>query len=111
MNALEGWVLRVADSDLTWFGFTWLRPAKHFRIGCSHILLCSLLFGLPGIAVGAALIYVVLGTVEAKVWLGMFVLVMLFELPLHLLFARFWNRRAESLARSSSLARGTPEHD
>ncbi|MCX6929294.1 MAG: hypothetical protein NT154_39650 [Verrucomicrobia bacterium] len=98
MKTLEHWVLRVADSDLTWIGFGWLRPAKHARVGIGYILSSSMLLGLPGIVAGAGLIYLVLGRVEAKVWLSLFVLVTVFELLLHLLFAHYWNRRAERLA-------------
>ena len=82
---------------MTWFGLNWLRPAKHNRLGLGYILLSSLLLGLPGIAVGAGLIYLVLGRVQPSVWLWLFVLVMLIELPLNILCAYFWNRRAKGL--------------
>jgi hypothetical protein len=97
MRALEHWVLRVADSDWTWLGLNWLRPAKHDRAGPGYILLSSILLSLPGIAVGGGLIYLAFGRVEAGVWLWLFAVVMMVELPLHILFAHFWNRRAEAL--------------
>lgn len=96
MKAIEHWVLRIADSDATWFGLGWLRPAKHERIGFWYILFSSILLGLPGVAVGATLIHLFLGQVELRVWLTMFLLVLLFELPLNCLYARFWNRRAKA---------------
>jgi hypothetical protein len=96
MKAIEYWVLRIADSDATWFGLGWLRPAKHVRIGYWYILFSSILLGLPGVMVGAGLIYLFLGTVAPQVWLWMFLLVLLFELPLHCLFAHYWNRRAKA---------------
>ena len=98
MKALEHWILRIADHDVTWCGLNWLRPAKHERVGQGYILLSSILLGLPGIAVGAGIIYLVIGRVDPSVWLSLFVLVMTIELPLHILFAHFWNRRAERLA-------------
>lgn len=97
MKALGRWVLRVADNDKTWFGLNWLRPAKRDRLSPGYILFSSVLLGLPGITVGVGLIYLFLGRVEPRVWLWLFVLVMLVELPLHILFAYFWNRRAEAL--------------
>jgi ABC-type Fe3+ transport system permease subunit len=98
MKALEHWVLRIADSDVTWIGLNWLRPPKHHRIGHRTVLLSSVLLGLPGIAVGAGLIYLFLGRIEPSVWLSLFVLVMMFELPMNALFARYWNQRAGKLA-------------
>jgi hypothetical protein len=98
MKAIEHLVLRVADSDLTWFGFGWLRPAKQQPVGFGYVLFSSVLLGLPGIGVGVGLIYWFLGRVEPRVWLAMFALVMMVELPLHVLFAHYWNRRAASLA-------------
>ena len=53
MRPLEHWVLRVADSDVTWFGLNWLRPSKHYHIGLVYILLSSFLLGLPASALGA----------------------------------------------------------
>jgi len=98
VKSLEHWVLRVADCDAMWFGFGWLRPAKHQHIGLGYISLSSVLLGLPGVAVGAGLIYWFQGRVEPRVWLGMLGLVLLVELPLHLLFARYWNCRAAELS-------------
>lgn len=99
MSALENWVLKVADHDLTWIGLGWLRPAKAQRVGLVYVLLSSVLLGLPGFVVGAGLICLFLERVEPRVWLGLFLLVMVVEVPLHLVFARFWNRRAERLSR------------
>ena len=99
MKALEHWVLRIADSDATWFGLGWLRPAKHACVGYWYILFSSILLGLPGVIVGAGLIYLFLGTVQPQVWLWMLLLALLVELPLHCLFAHFWNRRAKSLGK------------
>ncbi len=97
MEAIGQMVLRIADCDATWFGLGWLRPAKHQHVGWLYVIVSSILLGLPGVAVGASLIYFMLGRVEAHVWLWMFILVLLFELPLHGLFAHFWNRRAREL--------------
>ena len=104
MKSLEHWILRIADCDATWIGFGWLRPAKQQHIGFGYILFSSVLLGLPGVAVGAGLIYWFLGRVEPRVWLVMFALVLLVELPLHLLFAHYWNRRAASLASGHTAA-------
>lgn len=104
MKSLEHWVLRIADCNATWIGFGWLRPAKQQHIGFGYILFSSVLLGLPGVAVGAGLIYWFLGRVEPRVWLVMFALVMLVELPLHLLFAHYWNRRAANLASGNTVA-------
>ncbi len=101
MKTLEHWVLRVADSDLTWFGLNWLRPARHDRIGLGYILVSSVLLGLPGLAVGTGMIYLALGRVGLSVWLSLFALVMLVEVPLHFLFAHFWNQRAKSLVQNA----------
>ena len=97
MRSIEHWVLRIADSDATWFGLGWLRPARHECVGYYYILFSSVLLGLPGVLVGAGVVYLFLGTVEPRVWLWMFLLVLIFELPLHCLFAHFWNRRAKVL--------------
>jgi amino acid permease len=102
MRTLEHWVLRIADSDLTWLGYGWMRPARQQPVGFGYILFSSVLLGLPGVAVGAGVIYWFVGHVEPRVWLAMFALVMLVELPLHALFAHYWNRRAASLARNQS---------
>jgi len=97
MKQLEHWVLRIADSDLTWIGFNWMRPAKQRRIGFGYIVFSSFLLALPGIAVGAGLLYVVRGQVEPKVWLALFAMAMAVDLALHAVFAHYWNRRAASL--------------
>lgn len=104
MNTLEHWILRIADSDVTWFGLSSLRPAKHDRVGHGYILLSSILCGLPGVVVGGGLICLVMGRVDWKVWVWMFVMVTLFELPLNLLFAHYWNRRAKRLAQDVTAA-------
>src|SRR5690349_16370193 len=97
MDTLEHWVLSVADHNLTWVGLGWLRPAKEQHVGPAYVLFSSVLLGLPGLLVGAGMIYLFLGRVEIRVWVGLFLLVMIVELPLHVLFARFWNRRAKKL--------------
>lgn len=102
MKALEHWVLRIADSDMTWYGFNWLRPARNQRVGLCYILFCSFLLGLPGIVLGAGAIYLFFGRVDADAWLMLFVLVMPVELALHILFAHYWNRRAGKLAQVGS---------
>jgi hypothetical protein len=98
MKQLEHWVLRIADSDLTWIGFNWMRPAKQQRIGLGYILFSSVLLALPGIAVGAGLLYVMRGHVEPKVWVALFALATAIDLSLHAVFAHYWNRRAASLS-------------
>jgi hypothetical protein len=98
MKTLEHWVLRIADSDATWVGLNWLRPNRHQHFGTGYILLSSFLLGLPGVAVGASLIWWFSGGVGPGTWLALFAVVMMFELPLHVLFAHFWNRRAALLA-------------
>ena len=101
MKGIEHWVLRIADSDAAWFGFGWLRPARQQHIGLGYILVSSMLLGFPGVVVGAGLIYAFMGRVEPRVWLAMLALVLLIEVPLHLVFARYWNRRAAELAKTS----------
>lgn len=98
MRTLEYWVLRVADSNMTWVGLNWLRPAKHHRISLGYILLSSFFLGLPGIVVGAGMIFLAFGKLQTNVLLSMFALVMAIELPLHILYAHYWNRRAGKLA-------------
>jgi hypothetical protein len=98
MKAIEYWFLRIADSDATWFGLGWLRPAKHKCVGLWYIIFSSILLGIPGVVAGAALIYLFFRRVELHLWLAMFLLVLCFELPMHGLFAYFWNRRAKKLA-------------
>ena len=99
MKMIEHWVLRIADSDLTWVGLGWLRPAKHQSLHLGYILFSSFLLGLPGIFAGAGFIYLWLRSVSLEVWLALFVFAMLVEVPLHLVFAHYWNRRAAELAR------------
>ncbi len=100
MKVIESWVLRIADNDRTWIGLGWLRPSKHQRLGCDYILFSSLLLSLPGIAVGAGLIWYFLGNVEPQIWLMLFLITTTVELLLHGLFAHYWNRRANTLAGS-----------
>ncbi|HYG36229.1 MAG TPA: hypothetical protein VEC99_15665 [Clostridia bacterium] len=104
MKALEHWVLRVADSDFTWVGLIWLRPAKHQRVSYLWLLLSTILCSLPGVAAGVGVIYLVFGGVEPNVWLYMVVLVTMVELALHGLFGHFWNERAVRLAQNDSRA-------
>jgi ABC-type Fe3+ transport system permease subunit len=98
MSSIEQWVLRIADSDMTWFGLSWLRPPPHRRITSLYVLLSSIVLGLPGLVVGAGLIYLFIGRLEPAIWLWMVALVLSIELALHIIFAHFWNRRADSLA-------------
>jgi hypothetical protein len=100
MKVIESWVLRIADSDRTWIGLGWLRPSKHQRLGYDYVLFSSLLLSLPGIAVCAGLIWYFLGNVEPRIWLMLFLITTTVELLLHGLFARYWNRRASTLAAS-----------
>ena len=101
MKTIGNWVLRVADSDLTWFGLNWLRPSTRTHIGIGYIFFSSVLLGLPGIVAGAAMIYLAIGKVQSTVWLALILLVMAIELPLHWLFAYFWNERARRLCQQS----------
>jgi hypothetical protein len=98
MRTIERWVLRIADHDLTWIGFNWMRPAKESRCGPRYVLLSSLLLSLPGILIGTGLIYCALGTVTWRVWSALFALALATELALHAVFAHYWNRRADTLA-------------
>ena len=102
MKLIEYWVLRIADSDWAWTGFNWMRPAKQQRIGLGYVLLSSFLLSLPGIILGAALLYWLRGRVEPKARLALFALAMAIDLALHVLFARCWNRRAADLAQKSA---------
>jgi hypothetical protein len=94
MKSVESLVLRVADSDLTWIGFGWMRPAKDQQVGLPYILFSSFLLGLPGLLLGAGIIYLLIGHVTPAIWLGLLGAVLAVEVPLHLLFAHYWNRRA-----------------
>lgn len=94
MKTLETWVFRIADSDATWIGLGWLRPAKHRRIGFVYILLSSVLLGLPGMIMGTGLIYFCIDRVPPEILVSIVLLVLLIELMLHSLFAHYWNRRA-----------------
>jgi hypothetical protein len=98
MNGIERRVLQLADSDWTWVGFNWLRPAKEQRVGYAYLCLSSLLLGLPGLGLGAALLLIVFGSIDPRVWLGMVGLVLTVEFVLHCLFAVCWNRRVQRLA-------------
>lgn len=104
MKSIERWVFRIADSDATWVGLGWMRPARHERVGLGYILFSSLLLGLPGLALGAGLIYWFMGRVGPQVWLSLLLLVMLVEFPLHCLFAHYWNRRADTLGPAAKTA-------
>ena len=104
MKTLEYWVLRIADSDWTWVGFNWLRPDRRQRLGFLYLLFSSMLLGFPGVVAGAGLIYLFSGSVEAHVWASLFIFVTMIELPLHLLLAHFWNRRADALMGGASTA-------
>jgi hypothetical protein len=97
MKTLEYWVLRIADSDWTWVGFNWLRPAKNHRVSLGYILFSSFLLGSPGLIVGFGFLYVFFGRIEPKIGLSIFTLVMFFELLMHLVFAHYWNQRARKL--------------
>jgi len=108
MRKLEYWVLRLADWDAAWIGFGWLRPAKRQRIGFGYILFCSVLLSLPGLAVGAGLIYWFVGRIEPRVWMALLALVTLVELPLLLLFGYYWNRRAASLTETEPAPKSAP---
>ena len=100
MKTIERWFLRVADSDWTWIGLSWLRPAKDARIGIGYIIGSSILLGLPGIVAGAAMLYFAFGKVSLGAWLFLFVAATMVELLLHIVFAHFWNRRAGELMRN-----------
>ncbi|HWC61260.1 MAG TPA: hypothetical protein VHC44_16320 [Verrucomicrobiae bacterium] len=95
---IERWVLRVVDSDLTWYGFNWMRPAKDRRLGPGYVFFSSVLLGLLGVAIGAGAIYLFFGRMELSVFLALFSLATMFELLLHAPFAHYWNRRARMLS-------------
>jgi hypothetical protein len=99
MKTIERWVLRISDSDWTWYGFGWMRPAKHQRLGLPYLLFSSVLLGLPGIVVGIGALFLVFGKVELQVCGWIFAAVVLVELLLHLVFAHYWNGRATMVAR------------
>lgn len=96
MKTLERCVLKCADSDWTWMGLKWLRPAKHRRLGLGFVLGISALLGLPGLVLGVGLICLVFGRIDPAVALGLFAVVMMIEVPLNAVFAYYWNRRAKS---------------
>jgi hypothetical protein len=98
MSSIEHWVLRIADSDLTWFGLNWPRPSPSRRITTIYVLFSSIVLGLPGLALGAGLIYLTFGQLEPATWLLMVTLVLSTEVVLHTVFVHFWNRRAKRLA-------------
>lgn len=99
MKTIERLILRIADSDWTWMGLSWLRPARDARVGIGYRVGSSMLLGLPGVGVGAALLYFAFGRVSAEAWLFLFVAATLTELLLHLAFAHCWNRRADARAK------------
>lgn len=100
MKTIERWFFRVVDSDWNWIGLSWLRPAKDARIGIGYIVGSSIFLGLPGIGIGAAMIYFAFGRVSLGAWLFLFVAATMAELLLHIVFAHFWNRRAGELMRN-----------
>ena len=100
MKTIERWFFGMADSDWNWIGFSWLRPAKHARIGIGYIIGGSILLGLPGVGVGAAMLYFAFGGVSFGAWLFLFVAATMAELLLHIVCAHFWNRRAGELMRN-----------
>lgn len=87
----------MADHDLTWVGLNWLRPAKHQRIGYAYVLWMSFILGLPGVLAGAALLFAFVGRVAPEAWCTLFLLVMALQVPMNLIFARVWNRRARGM--------------
>jgi len=100
MKTIKRCFFRVADSDWTWIGLSWLRPAKDAHIGIGYIMGSSILLGLPGIGAGAAMLYFAFGRVSLGTWLLLFVAATMVELLLHIVFAHFWNRRAGELMRN-----------
>jgi hypothetical protein len=100
--SVEQWVLRVADSDWTRIGLNWLRPAKHTCVWLAYVVPASLVLGLPGVAAGAALIAAMAGRIDLSVCLWLLLIVTMVGLPLNLLFAHYWNRRARSLGRDAA---------
>jgi hypothetical protein len=99
MKTIEQLFLRIGDSDWTWIGLSWLRPARDARIGIGYIVGSSILLGLPGVGVGAALLYFAFGRVSVGAWLFLFAAATMAELLLHIAFGHFWNRRADALAK------------
>lgn len=99
MNTIERWVLRTTDSDACWIGLGWLRPDKSQRIGVLRMLFTSFVLGLPGVVLGVGLVYVALGKVDPGLCLFFLGLAMLVEVPLHVIWAHYWNRRAKTLDR------------
>lgn len=102
MRSIGHLVLRITDSDACWFGLGWLRPAKRDRISLLRLLLSSVVLSLPGVLVGVGLVYWLLGQVKLEVCLLLFAVAMFIELPLHSIWAHFWNRRAAALAREDA---------
>ena len=80
-------------------GLSWLRPARDARVGTGYIVGSSILLGLPGVGVGAALLYFAFGKVSPGAWLALFAAATMMELMLHIAFAHYWNRRADALAK------------
>ena len=100
MKTFERLVLRVADCDWNWIGLGWLRPAKDARVGIGYIIGSSILLGLPGVVVGASMLYFAFGRVSLGAWLVLFVAATMVDLLLHIVFAHFWNRRAGELRKN-----------
>jgi hypothetical protein len=100
MKTIKRWFLQVADSDWNWIGFSRLRPVKDACISIGYIIGSSILLGLPGIGVGAAMLYFVFGRVSFGAWLFLFVAATMTELLLHIVLAHFWNQRAGELKRN-----------
>jgi hypothetical protein len=97
MERFERWFYRVADSDVSWYGFQWLRPAKTERVGPGRIVLSSIILGLPGAGAGIGLIYFILGSITPATCGVIFSAVTLVELALHVVWAHYWNKRAAAL--------------
>lgn len=99
MSTIERWVLRTTDSDACWIGLGWLRPEKAQRVGMLRVLISSFILGLPGVVLGAGSIYLFLRRLDPGVVLFLLLIAMLVEVPLHLVWAHYWNRRVATLQR------------
>jgi hypothetical protein len=77
-----------------------MRPHKESRVGFAYLFASSVFLGLPGVVVGAGLIYFVVGSVVPEFWLALWAIVLGVEFVLHGLFGYYWNRRADMLVRS-----------
>ena len=67
MEAIGQIVVRIADSNATWFGLGWLRPEKHEHVSYRYILFSSILLGFPGVGLGGGLIFLFLGLVHGEI--------------------------------------------